>query len=262
MALRLIPILPLRVVGILRWHPCHFRGLWWMAPICRHCWHTTPHPPGSEIQMRVDEENASSCAAAPRVSLATHERHLAIGVDGQCGEQRLRPRRRIGSKAVERPSACVWISQTRRHRYRCRYRRSPPAVATFMNYVRAAWSWSCCCCMELESAAGSLESLWITLSHFSAARQFWGEHGMAIAQHYTNVRAARRPGHLPVLDPSSDSRSPMDAGDAVAVACSTNCRARDIWSGTEKNDFSIRSKFLTIRIPQTIYWVLFDLSLS
>jgi len=53
-------------------------------------------------------------------------------------------------------------------------------------------------------------------------------HCMAIAQHYTNVRAARRPGHLPVLDPSSDSRSPMDAGDAVAVACSTNCRARDI----------------------------------
>lgn len=28
------------------------------------------------------QANASSCAAAPRVSPATHERHLAIGVDG------------------------------------------------------------------------------------------------------------------------------------------------------------------------------------
>lgn len=31
---------------------------------------------------RQQQANASSCAAAPRVSLATHERHLAIGVDG------------------------------------------------------------------------------------------------------------------------------------------------------------------------------------
>lgn len=50
-------------------------------------------------------------------------------------------------------------------------------------------------------------------------------------------------GHLPVLDASSDSRSPMDVGDAVAVACSTNCRARDIRSGREKKCIIILKEY-------------------
>lgn len=104
---------------------------------------------------------------------------------------------------------CVPMNLLERHRgyrHRCRYPRSPPAaamaVATFMNYVRVAWSYSWSWRWNSESI---LELFRSTLSHFSAARQFWGDHCPTLHE-CRNCWLVT----CPFLDPSSDSASNDD----------------------------------------------------